>query len=63
MIFARVGRGLNSRDGKALSEFEIAAADGKFVPAEATIDGDTIVEQAKSQQPTSAGHARLMVVL
>ncbi len=39
--------GLKSRDGKPLSEFEIAAADGKFVPAEAAIDGDAVVVRAK----------------
>ena len=39
--FAHVGGGLKSRDDKPLSEFEIAAADGKFVAAEAVIDGDT----------------------
>ena len=47
LSFAHVGGGLNSRDGKPLSEFGIAGADGKFVPAEATIDGDTVVVQAK----------------
>jgi len=47
LTFAHVGSGLKSRDGKPLSEFEIAAADGKFVPAEATIDGDSVVVQAK----------------
>lgn len=46
LSFAHVDGGLNSRDGKPLSEFEIAGADGKFVPAEATIDGDTVVVQA-----------------
>ena len=44
--FAHVGGGPKSRDGKPLSEFEIAAADGRFVPAQAAIDGDTIVVQA-----------------
>jgi sialate O-acetylesterase len=39
--------GLKSRDGKALTGFEVAGADGKFVPAEAAIDGDTVVVQAK----------------
>ncbi len=47
LAFAHVGGGLKSRDGKPLSEFEIAGADGKFVPATATIDGDRIVVQAK----------------
>ena len=47
LSFAHVGGGLKSRDGKPLCEFEIAGADGKFVPAEATIDGDTVVVGAK----------------
>jgi sialate O-acetylesterase len=46
--FAHVGGGLKSRDGKPLSDFEIAGADGKFVPAEATIDGNTVVVAAKT---------------
>ena len=47
LSFAHVGGGLKSRDGKPLTEFEIAGADGKFVPAKATIDGDTVVVQTK----------------
>jgi sialate O-acetylesterase len=47
LSFAHVGGGLKSRDDKALTEFEIAGKDGKFVPAEATIEGDTVVVQAK----------------
>jgi sialate O-acetylesterase len=47
LSFAHVGGGLKSRDGKPLGEFEVAAADGMFVPAEATIDGQTVVVQAK----------------
>ena len=55
LSFAHVGGGLKSRDGKPLTEFEIAGADGKFVPAEATIDGDTVVVQAKEvATPTQA---------
>jgi hypothetical protein len=38
--------GLKSRDGKPLAEFQVAGADGKFVPAEATIDGQTVVVRA-----------------
>ncbi len=41
--FAHVGGGLISRDGKPLSDFSIAGPDGKFVPAEAQIDGATVV--------------------
>jgi len=35
--------GLTSRDGKPLSCFEIAGPDGRFVAAEATIDGHAVV--------------------
>ena len=35
--------GLVSRDGKPLTWFTIAGADGKFVPATAVIDGDKVV--------------------
>ena len=55
LSFAHVGGGLKSRDGKPLAEFEIAGADGKFVPAEATIDGGTVVVQANDvAMPTQA---------
>ena len=37
--FKHAGGGLVSRDGKPLSWFSIAAADKKFLPAEAVIDG------------------------
>jgi sialate O-acetylesterase len=47
LSFAHLGGGLKSADGKALSDFEIAGTDGKFVPAEATIDGDNVVVSAK----------------
>jgi sialate O-acetylesterase len=46
--FAHTGGGLKSRDGKPLSEFEVAGADGKFVPARAEIDGDCVVVSAGS---------------
>ena len=51
--FAHVGGGLKSRDDKPLTEFKIAAADGQFKPATATIDGDTVVVQAEGlEKPT-----------
>jgi sialate O-acetylesterase len=51
--FAHVGTGLKARDDKPLSEFQIAGADGKFVPAEAVIDGNEVVVQAKDvESPT-----------
>lgn len=40
--------GLKSRDGKALNEFRIAGADGKFMDATATIDGSRVL--VKSDQ-------------
>lgn len=45
--FAHLGGGLESRDGKPLTDFEIAGADGKFVPAEAAIDGNEVVVSSK----------------
>ena len=41
--FEHVGGGLVSRDGKPLTEFTIAGADQKFVPAAAEIDGNSVV--------------------
>jgi sialate O-acetylesterase len=38
--------GMKARDGKALSHFTIAGEDQKFVPAEATVDGDSLVVHA-----------------
>jgi sialate O-acetylesterase len=47
LAFAHVAEGLRSRDGKPLNEFQIAAADGKFVDAQAMVDGKTIVVSAE----------------
>jgi sialate O-acetylesterase len=53
LSFAHVGGGLKARDGKSLTEFEIAGKDGKFVPATATIEGATVVVSAKGvESPT-----------
>jgi sialate O-acetylesterase len=41
--FEHVGGGLKSRDGEPLSWFEIAGDDNQFAPAQAKIDGDTVV--------------------
>jgi len=41
--FDFVGGGLASRDGKDLTYFTIAGEDQKFVPATASIDGNTVV--------------------
>ena len=48
------GKGLDSRDGKSLTWFEIAGKDRKFVPANAEIDGDTvIVESSQVDSPVA----------
>jgi sialate O-acetylesterase len=43
LTFTHTAGGLKSKDGKPLSEFEIAGADGVFVPAEAAVEKETIV--------------------
>ena len=53
LSFAHVGGGLQSRDNNPLTEFEIAGADDKFVPATAAIDGPTlVVESPQVTAPT-----------
>lgn len=53
LTFAHIGKQLKSRDGKPLSEFQIAGADGKFVDAKATTDGKTVVVSASGvKSPT-----------
>ncbi|HVA51312.1 MAG TPA: sialate O-acetylesterase [Pirellulales bacterium] len=44
--FQHADGGLISRDGKPLSWFSIAGADKKFVPAAATIDGESVVVES-----------------
>lgn len=46
--FDHVGGGLKSRDGQPLNWFTIAGADGNFVDATATIEGNTVVVSADS---------------
>lgn len=41
--FDHVGGGLEARGGGKLTGFVIAGSDGNFVPADATVDGETIV--------------------
>jgi sialate O-acetylesterase len=41
--FDHVGGGLVARDDKPLTDFAIAGADQKFVPATAKIDGDSVI--------------------
>ena len=47
LAFAHAAQGLKSREGEPLNEFRIAGADGKFVEAEARIDGRTVVVRAE----------------
>ena len=56
--FEHTGGGLVARDGKPLNWFEIAGADGKFVPAEAVIDGkDVVVSAAGVPEPKNVRFA------
>jgi sialate O-acetylesterase len=56
--FDSVGGGLASRDGKPLNWFEVAGADGKFVAANAAIDGkDVVVSAAGVAEPKAARFA------
>jgi sialate O-acetylesterase len=51
--FAHTDGGLKSRDGKPLTEFQIAGEGGEFVPAKAEIDGNEIVVSADGvEKPT-----------
>lgn len=43
LSFSNIGSGLISKDGKPLKEFAIAGKDGKFVWANAKIEGDKVV--------------------
>lgn len=49
--FTNAGGGLVSRDDQLLTDFEIAGADGSFVPAGAVIRGETVVVSSP-QVPT-----------
>lgn len=56
--FDHVDGGLATRDGKSPSHFTIAGADQKFYPAEAKIEGDTIVVESKDvAKPLSVRYA------
>ena len=55
LTFSHLGGGLVSKSGPALTGFTIAGADGKFVPADAKIDGSTVVvSSALVPNPTAA---------
>ncbi|QDU29928.1 hypothetical protein ETAA8_50450 [Anatilimnocola aggregata] len=46
--FKSVGGGLTAKDEKPLTFFQIAGEDQKFVPAQAKIEGDTVVVSSES---------------
>lgn len=46
VLFQHAAGGLVARDGKPLTWFAVAGADKKFVPATATIEGETVVVSA-----------------
>jgi sialate O-acetylesterase len=53
--FDHAASGLASRDGKPLSHFELAGRDGLFHPAEAKIDGESVlITSAKVPEPRRA---------
>lgn len=54
--FRETGGGLKSLDGKALTNWEIAAANGGFVAAQARIDGNEVV--VSSDKVSSPKHVR-----
>lgn len=56
--FTNIGAGLKLKNGLAPKGFVIAGADGAFVPAEAKIDGDTVlVWSDKVKEPTAVRYA------
>lgn len=58
VTFENIGDGLSSRDGKPLTWFSIAGADGKFVSANAQIVGDkVIVSSPEVPQPVTVRFA------
>ncbi|MEQ9411228.1 MAG: sialate O-acetylesterase [Fuerstiella sp.] len=58
LTFAHTGDGLKSSDGKALTEFQIAGDDGRFVDANAEIDRHSVVVSAETvEKPTQVRFA------
>lgn len=57
-VYFTHAEGMQARDGGAVAGFTIAGADGKFVPAEAKVEGNTIVvSSAEVAAPTAVRYA------
>jgi sialate O-acetylesterase len=57
LTFSHLGGGL-ATDGDSLKSFEIAGADGKYVPAEAAIEGESVIVRSSAvSAPVSARYA------
>ena len=52
--FRNAGNELAARDGKPLTDFEIAGADGVFVPAAAVVRDDTVTVSSRQVRNPSA---------
>ncbi len=62
--FDHAASGLAARDGKPLTQFEVAGRDGLFQPAEAKIEGDNVViSSAKLPEPRRARFAWSKLVI
>jgi sialate O-acetylesterase len=58
IAFDHLGGGLVAKDNAPLTAFTIAGADGKFVPATAAVDGDTVVVSSPDvAAPTAVRYA------
>jgi sialate O-acetylesterase len=56
--FKQVAGGLVAKDGRPLKGFEIAGEDRKFFPADARIDGETVVVRSENvPRPVAARYA------
>ena len=58
LFFTNVGKGLSTKDGKKPGAFAIAGKDGKYVWADAVIDGSTVVVSSpKVKEPKNVRYA------
>ncbi|WP_128548657.1 sialate O-acetylesterase [Larkinella soli] len=58
LTFSNTGSGLTAKGGVPLKQFAIAGADGKFVPATATIRGNQVeVQSAQVPEPVAVRYA------